>query len=59
MCQTVHFIIIEPAHEKHYNKTYVTNKDSDQPVCKGSCYLSLDSTEAVEDTSHLAFFINL
>ena len=54
----IFYIIIEAAHDKTiktYNKTWVTNKDSDQPVFEFSMarvlvYLSLDSTEAVEGT---------
>ena len=43
----------EPTHDKTYNKTCVTNKDSDQPVHPSSLamvlvYPSLDSLEAVE-----------
>ena len=45
----------EPAHNKTYNKTYVTSKDSDQLVHLPSMawvliYPSLDSLEAVEST---------
>ena len=45
----------EPAHDKTYNKTCVTSKDSDQPVHTPSMarvitYPSLDSLEAVEGT---------
>ena len=47
--------ITEPAHDKTYNYTCVTSKDSDQPVHPPSLtrvlfYPSLDSPEAVEDT---------
>ena len=43
----------EPGHDKTYNKTCVTSKDSDQPVHPPSVarllfYFSLDSPEAVE-----------
>ena len=46
---------IEPVHNKTYNKTCVTSKDSDQPVHLPSIavvlvYPSLDSREAVEGT---------
>ena len=45
----------DPAHDETYNKTCVTNKDSDQPVHSSSMerilvYPSLNSQEAVEDT---------
>ena len=44
----------EPAHDKTYNKIYVTSNDSAQPVHPPSMtflvYPSLDSLEAVEDT---------
>ena len=45
----------EPVHNKTYNKTCVTSKDSDQPVHVPSMarvlvYPSLDRQEAVEDT---------
>ena len=46
----------EPAHDKVYNKTYVTNKDSDQPVIypvwQGFSLIPLWITrpEAIEDT---------
>ena len=47
--------IYEPAHDKTYNKTSVTSKDSDQPVhppcmAKVFIYPSLGSLEAVECT---------
>ena len=47
--------IIVPAHDKTYNNTCVSSKDSDQPVHPPSIvrlliYLSLDSLEAVEYT---------
>ena len=43
----------DPAHDKTYNKTCVTSKDSDQPVhlpnmTWGLFYPSLDSLESVE-----------
>ena len=46
---------IDPAHDKTYNKTCVTSKDSDQPVhppsmAKIFVYPSLDRLEAVEGT---------
>ena len=49
------YITFEPAHDKTYNKTYVTSKDSDQPVHPSSMtrflvYPSLDSPEVVEGT---------
>ena len=45
----------ELAHDKAYNKTCMTSKDSDQPVHPPSkamvlTYPSLDSQEAIEDT---------
>ena len=45
----------EPVQDKTYNKTFETNKDSDQPVNSPSMarfliYPSLDSLEAVEGT---------
>ena len=45
----------EPRHDKTYNKTYVTSKDSDQPVhppsmAKVLVYPPLESQEAVEGT---------
>ena len=48
-------IVIEPAHDKIYNKTCVTSKYSDQAVQAPSiasvlAYPSLDSLEAVEGT---------
>ena len=48
-------IRVESAHDKTYNKTCVTSKDSDQPVHPPSMarklvYPSWDSLEAVEDT---------
>ena len=47
--------INEPAHDKIYNLTCVTSKDSDQPVyppstARALIYPSLDSLEAVEGT---------
>ena len=53
---TVHIVstqksfIFEPAHQKTYNKTCVTSKDSDPPVHppRVLLYPSLDSPEAVE-----------
>ena len=44
-------IIYEPVHEKAYNKTSVTNKDSDQPVHPPSMtrvfiYCSLEAVES-------------
>ena len=47
--------INEPAHDNTYNKTYVTSKDSDQPVHPPSMsrlliYPSLDSLKPVEGT---------
>ena len=46
---------IEPAHDKTYNKTCVTSKDSNQPVrppdvARFLLYSSLNSLEAVEGT---------
>ena len=46
-----------PVHDKTYNKTYVTSKDSYQPVHPSNMpkvlvYPSLDSPEAVEGTCH-------
>ena len=51
----VELILIEPAHDKTYNKTCVTSKDSDQPVHTPSMarvlvYPSLKSLEPVEGT---------
>ena len=50
-------IIFEPVHDKTYNKTCATSKDSDQPVYPPSMALlrvlglpSLHSLEAIEDT---------
>ena len=48
-------VIFEPAHGKTYNKTYVSNKNSDQPVHPPSMarvlvHSSLDILEAVEGT---------
>ena len=45
----------EPVHDKTYNKTCVTSKDSNQPVHLPSMarillYFSLDSLEVVEGT---------
>ena len=45
----------EPAHYKTYNKTCVTNKDSDQPVhppnkARALIYPFFDGPEAVKDT---------
>ena len=45
----------EPAHDKTYNKTCVTSKDSDQPVHPPSMarvpvYPTLESLELVEGT---------
>ena len=45
----------EPTHDKTYNKTCVTSKDSDQPahppsMAKALVYPSLDSLEAIEST---------
>ena len=47
--------IFEPAHDKTYNKTCVTSKEPNQPVCPPSMarilvYPSLDSLEDVEGT---------
>ena len=47
--------INEPAHDKTYNKTCVTNKDSAQPVYPPSMtsvlvYPSLDSSKALQGT---------
>ena len=47
--------INEPAHDKTYNKTCVTNKGSDQPVhlhsmARALVYSSLNILEAVEGT---------
>ena len=47
--------INEPAHDKTYNKTCETSKDSDQPVHPSSMarvlvHPSLDSPEAIEVT---------
>ena len=44
----------EPAHDKTYIETCVTNKDSDQPIhplsmARVLVYPSLDSPETVED----------
>ena len=48
-------LIIDPVQDKTYNKTCVTNKDSDQPVRPHSMamnffYPSLDSQETAEGT---------
>ena len=50
-----YFYNIEPEHDKTYNNTCVTNKDSDQPVNPSSMarllvYPSFDSLEAEEGT---------
>ena len=55
MMRLRNIIIYEPAHDKTFKKTCVTNKDSDQPVnppsmAKVLLYPSLDSPEAVEGT---------
>ena len=46
-------MLFEPAHDKTYNKTFVTSKDSDQSIHSPSMamvliYPSLDSLETVE-----------
>ena len=51
------FQINEPAHDKTYNKTCVTSKDSDHPVHPSSMsrvlvYPSLGSLEAVKVTHY-------
>ena len=57
-------IAAEPAHKKTYNKTYVTSKDSDQPVhppsmARDLIYPALDRLEAIEATSDLPRLIRL
>ena len=48
-------VLIKPVHDKTYNKTCVTSKESDEPVHQASMtpiliYPSLDSLDAVEGT---------
>ena len=49
--------LFEPVHDKSFNKTCVTSKDSDQPVHLSSLagvviFPSLESPKAVEGTCH-------
>ena len=57
-------MINEPVHDKTYNKTHVTSKDSDQPVHPHSIarilvYLCFDSLEAIESTRDQRKLISL